>query len=71
MVIFLPHEIEGLSALEAHLFSTDIRSILGDLSRAKVEVRIPKFKMEKFVDMNESLKKVRIRKRSLSLVQSI
>jgi serpin B len=58
MVILLPNEIDGLAALEQKLPELDLKEILHRMRREEVEVSLPKFKLEKFIDLNDALKKV-------------
>ena len=58
MIIFLPNEIDGLPKLEHALTGLDIKAVLNKIKREKVEVTLPKFKLEKFVDLSEALQKV-------------
>lgn len=55
MVILLPKEIDGLSSLEQQLPSLELSSILEKLKRVRVNVSIPKFKLEKFINLNDAL----------------
>lgn len=58
MVIVLPNEIDGLKALEGTLGASNINDILRDLHSAKVRVSLPKFKLEKFIDLSAVLQTV-------------
>lgn len=58
MVILLPKEIDGLSSLEQQLPSLELSSILKKLRRVKVNVSIPKFTLENFINLNDALETV-------------
>lgn len=58
MLFVLPNKEDGLSALEDKLVHTDLDKLLKDLQETKVEVTIPKFKVEKTIDLNDILKSV-------------
>lgn len=58
LLLVLPNKLDGLNQLEAKLVHTDLESLLKDLSLAKVDVTIPKFKLEYDIDLKDSLKSV-------------
>lgn len=61
MIIILPNEIEGLSKLQEQITHFNLDDILQDLQLKKVAVTLPKFKLEKFSNLNYVLQKVSIR----------
>lgn len=56
MVIVLPNDINGLQELETKITSFD--EVLKDLSYGRVQVKIPKFKIETTLDMKSVLQEV-------------
>lgn len=62
MLIILPNSRTGLSALERKLNTVDLEEVTKKLKSKEVNVEIPKFKIEFEVDLNESLKKLGIKK---------
>lgn len=56
MVILLPRAEVGLTKLEGDLQAEKIQSWLARLSSTKVDVYLPRFKLEKDVSLNEKLK---------------
>ena len=58
MVIFLPNEIDGLAALEKRLPELSLEDTLKSTKQVKVQVALPKFKLEKHFDLNEVLQLV-------------
>lgn len=59
MLIVLPNEIEGLDGVLSKLASGfDLMSEIGKMYRTKVQVTIPKFKIETEIDLTEVLPKV-------------
>ena len=55
MVVLLPREKEGLSQLEEKLNSTNLQSMFDNLRERKIEVFLPKFKMEQSLRLSETL----------------
>ncbi|KAK7583775.1 hypothetical protein V9T40_004738 [Parthenolecanium corni] len=55
MVIILPEEIDGLKSVEKKLQSVNLNSLLAETKSCKVDVKLPKFKLEKFVDLTQIL----------------
>lgn len=62
MLIILPNSRTGLSALERKLNTVDLEEVSKKLKSKEVNVEIPKFKIEFEVELNESLKKLGIKK---------
>lgn len=58
MVIVLPDDVNGLAALDAKLKETSVASIVQQMSDIKIQVSVPKFKVEFEVSLPETLKKV-------------
>lgn len=58
MFIILPHDVDGISELENRLAGVDLSKILTQLPVQKVEVSIPKFKLEETTDLNDILTEV-------------
>lgn len=55
MVIILPKEIDGLKTVEEKLQSMNLSSLLAERKSRKVRVKMPKFKLEKFIDLTQIL----------------
>lgn len=62
LLIILPKAKDGLSTLETKISQVTFQTIFGDLKEQKVDVKIPKFKIEFNVKMNNPLKNVRLLK---------
>lgn len=59
MIVVLPNKRNGLAALDEKLKQTNLSSIVGQMRTSdKVEVFLPKFKVEFEVSLPETLKKV-------------
>ncbi|XP_052766202.1 serpin B4-like [Mya arenaria] len=58
MVLFLPHEVEGLSKLEQALTREHLEKILAESKSETVDVYLPKFKMETQLTLKETLQKL-------------
>lgn len=58
MTIILPDEIDGLAELEAKLDSAGLFDKLSHFDRTTVTVALPRFKLEKTMDLNNILKSV-------------
>lgn len=58
MFIILPCDIDGISELENRLAGVDLSKILTQLREQKMEVSIPKFKLEETTDLNDILTEV-------------
>jgi serpin B len=56
MVVLLPKKVDGLAALEASLTAPKLAGWLGRLSPQKVEVSLPRFKLEYGLELSEALK---------------
>lgn len=61
MMIILPKERNGLADLEVALKTYDINSISGQLYNQKVDVALPKFKIEFEISLPDTLKKVGVK----------
>lgn len=60
MLVVLPNEIDGLDGLLSKLASGfDLMSEVEKMYKTKVQVTIPKFKIETEIDLTEVLPKVR------------
>jgi serpin B len=55
MVILLPRQVEGCASLEARLKPALISGALSRLKRQKVELYVPRFKLESSFDLNNTL----------------
>ncbi|XP_049951528.1 serpin B6-like [Schistocerca serialis cubense] len=58
MVILLPKKNNGLKKLEAKLASLNLADILDEMYEVKVEVYLPKFKLEHKIDLRDTLEKL-------------
>jgi serpin B len=58
MVVLLPRQMDGCSALESRLTSSFLSSSLGQMKQQKVEIFFPKFKQESAFDLNGPLAKL-------------
>jgi serine protease inhibitor len=58
MVFVLPNKEDGLAELEAKLATTSMDSVLTGLNEVRVEVTIPKFKIEQEINLKDVLNKV-------------
>lgn len=61
MVILLPHEIEGLSKLEAALTPSKFSDVLAGLDSELVDLSLPRFKIEHSVGLKGVLEKMGVR----------
>lgn len=59
--IILPESLTGLSALEAKLKDYDFAKITNQFLETSINVKVPKFTVEFEINLNDVLKKVRIR----------
>lgn len=57
-VIVLPRSRTGLSKLETKLKNYNLEKITSDMRQQQIEVKIPKFKTEFQINLNDALKKV-------------
>uniref|UniRef100_A0A1B6LVE8 Serpin domain-containing protein n=1 Tax=Graphocephala atropunctata TaxID=36148 RepID=A0A1B6LVE8_9HEMI len=62
MVFILPHKEDGLAAVEAKLANTTLESILKKMVEVRVEVTIPKFKIEQTIELKDVLTQMGLRK---------
>ncbi|XP_030751112.1 antichymotrypsin-2-like isoform X4 [Sitophilus oryzae] len=58
MIIILPNKRNGIAELEAKLVGVDLTKITENMFRPEVVVRLPKFKIETTIELNEPLKKL-------------
>lgn len=58
MLIILPNDRNGLSALESKLHTIDLAEISSRMHSQEVNVELPKFKIEFDIELNEPLQKV-------------
>lgn len=58
MMIILPNKRNGLSDVESKLHTVDLSAISNALTLQKIDVELPKFKIEFDIKLNEPLKKV-------------
>ncbi|XP_050687471.1 leukocyte elastase inhibitor-like isoform X1 [Eriocheir sinensis] len=58
MVFVLPDERDGLAGVEAKLATTDLSELDKKLRKAKVEVTIPRFKLEETLDLSDKLQEM-------------
>lgn len=61
MIVVLPVEYDGLSALEEKMTQFSVAGVTQYLEEERVEVFLPKFKIEYEVNLNEVLKEVKLR----------
>lgn len=58
MFILLPDDVEGLQNVEENLVSLNIEDVISDCYNTKVNVKIPKFQLEKQIELNNVLEEV-------------
>lgn len=58
MVILLPRQIEGCAQLENHLTPAFLSRSLSQMKQRKVEIFLPRFKLESGFDLNDTLAKM-------------
>ncbi|XP_041449178.1 serpin B3 [Drosophila obscura] len=58
MIVILPNENTGLKNLEQKLPTTSLRAITSDMSLTKVDVKIPKFRVEFEQELSSAFKKM-------------
>ncbi|XP_043262033.1 antichymotrypsin-2-like isoform X3 [Colletes gigas] len=58
MVIILPNEINGLSEVEKKLQNINIADVLNEGFKGDVQLRLPKFKIESKIELNNVLQKL-------------
>ncbi|XP_043593783.1 antichymotrypsin-2-like isoform X3 [Bombus pyrosoma] len=58
MIIILPNEIDGLSDVEKKLQNTSLTNILSHGNEEKMELWLPKFKVESMLELNDVLKEM-------------
>ncbi|XP_068989080.1 serine protease inhibitor 3/4-like isoform X1 [Bombus flavifrons] len=58
MVIILPNEIDGLSDVEKKLQNTSLKNIISQGYEERMELWLPKFKMESTLELNDVLKEM-------------
>ncbi|XP_066905285.1 serpin B3 [Halyomorpha halys] len=58
MIIILPKKLDGLEDIESKLGSVDLYGELSQLWLSKVNLYLPKFKLEQTTEMNEILSKI-------------
>ncbi|XP_022255139.1 serpin B6-like isoform X2 [Limulus polyphemus] len=58
MIFFLPREKQGLKKLEAVLDLEKFEEVISKLHETEVEISIPKFKLDKEYDLEDSLRKL-------------
>ncbi|CAH1396461.1 unnamed protein product [Nezara viridula] len=58
MVIILPKKSDGLEDIESKLGSVDLAQELSELWLSKVNLYLPKFKLEQTIEMNDILSKI-------------
>lgn len=56
MILFLPEKKDGLLALESQLSLKTLKRKVAALQKQEIFVRLPKFRMEKSIQLNETLK---------------
>ncbi|XP_002015536.2 uncharacterized protein LOC6590792 [Drosophila persimilis] len=62
MIIILPNESTGLKTLEQKLPTTSLKAITSDMSLIKVDVKIPKFRVEFEQELSSAFKKMGIKR---------
>jgi len=60
LIVILPNERNGIKELERKLTETDLSKITENLYKTEVTVKLPKFKIETTVELNDPLKRVSI-----------
>ena len=60
MLVILPNKFDGLTSLESELHQVNFQDLSKTLNEENVEVKIPKFKIEFDITMNEPLTTVSI-----------
>ncbi|XP_033251728.1 serine protease inhibitor 42Dd-like isoform X1 [Drosophila miranda] len=58
MIIILPNESTGLKTLEQKLPTTSLKAITSEMSLIKVDVKIPKFRVEFEQELSSAFKKM-------------
>ena len=58
MIIILPNEIDGLSDVEKKLQNTSLTNILSQGDKEKMELWLPKFKVETMLELNDVLQEM-------------
>ena len=73
MLIIVPYEIKGLKKIEKNLekFSLDYEKSFDCKNVKEVHLWLPKFKIETSIELNETLKKVRLILRHHEYLSSI
>lgn len=58
LIIILPNERNGIAELEEKLAGTDLTKITENMFKPEVQVALPKFKIEKTIDLEDALTKL-------------
>lgn len=58
MVILLPDAKDGLKDLELNLSKIKLPDILDNMTKYKVQVKLPRFRLEQSIDLSEILSTV-------------
>ncbi|XP_066141296.1 serine protease inhibitor 3/4-like isoform X4 [Euwallacea fornicatus] len=58
LLVILPNKKNGIADLEKKLAETDLTKITENMFKPEVVVKLPKFKIETTIDLNEPLKKI-------------
>ncbi|XP_019640738.1 PREDICTED: leukocyte elastase inhibitor-like isoform X2 [Branchiostoma belcheri] len=58
MLIFLPDEVEGIRNLESALTATTLQTVSSQMYSTKVNLMLPRFKLEQDFSLGETLKKM-------------
>lgn len=58
LILIVPKDIEGLSAVESKYVGSDIGKLLKDSRKEEVILKMPKFKLEQTLDLIDILQKV-------------
>lgn len=60
MFVILPDEVEGLDSVENKIASSNFETIIHEMYNVEVQILLPKFKIEKTIQLNDVLCKVSI-----------
>lgn len=61
MIIMLPDEVEGLRDVENKIAGSNFENIMDGLWKVEVNLRLPKFKLEQQIELNDVLQKLGMR----------
>ncbi|KAF2895367.1 hypothetical protein ILUMI_10821 [Ignelater luminosus] len=58
MILVLPNDVDGITELESKISNVNLSELIRSLSNCKVEVGVPRFKIETSMLLNDVLKKM-------------